>query len=1021
MSLWSESLFGCVGPIVAMLPSSSSSSVTTSRLFSSRQTVDLKRLDCMVDDCKFVEPGQFGNNKQSFFKHADLHLSGCLEGKIPERFFSLFKRKICKACGAGSITSGSTTGIHKKCPAPSATKAPDCPPTPVPLDIPPSSAPVPPVPFDSVPLPSLDEIFSLYTPTIRFIPKTLQSDFAYLLNSTLSDALFHDSIHHWTIFLMLPKCLLSKPDPESCPSISKLLSSRILAWKNAEYTSLWSSVSPAPPPTPRNPLLAAKSLAALGQYGKAVTALVPSTRSPVDSKTFAALQAKHYSAPPVETKLVESQQLSVVHSFPSGSSPGPMGLRAEHLKCCIKSPLQTEFLETLTKFVDALIAGKVNLALSPFLAGAHLSALDKKQGGIRPLACGNTLRRLVSKCLCFVSKEKIRKVLAPHQVGVSVPGGAEVITHEAKNIRELLLSSDNYKDHGYLKIDFENAFNRLSRQAIYEELTKEFQELLPYFNWCYANHTSLYFGKFKVSSEVGVQQGDPVGPFFFSLVLRKLINRIQDKFPCLNLNRWYLDDGNLAGDFKSLSQVLELIDIEGPPLGLFLNRSKCQVYGFRSQPPPELFPGLEIGTTSNFDTLGAPIGDTDHCRNFVELKLQKVYEVFDLLEKIDHTQIAFTLLRSCCSFGKIVFFLRTIPSSMITSTCIEFDKRVLTCFEKILSLSLDDSSINQVSLPLSKGGIGLRSARAHAAACYIASTWSAKNYSSLDLNIEEKCIDDFNSRVSVPIDSNSKPLRQKELSSKIDEVFLEKLMSSTSRYTKARMKSILGPSASSWLSVIPSPKMSFSNRQFQIAMKLHLGCPVYPETSKCKCNAPLDRYGLHSLTCKSKGDIIARHNAVRNVIYNYCKAAGLTAKLEKANILGDHTDKRRPADVFIYNFSLNSDHCLDIAITSPLQQKYINSASNTEGYAASDYYKLKRSKYAEAVEAENKVFQPIILETFGRIAEESLSCLTRIANIKADRCSTSRSDAIHELFQQISVALQIRNANMVLKRDSFLV
>jgi hypothetical protein len=256
-----------------------------------------------------------------------------------------------------------------------------------------------------------------------------------------------------------------------------------------------------------------------------------------------------------------------------------MGLRAEHLKCCLRSHLQKNFLETLTRFVNALIAGNINPLLSPFLAGANLCALEKKGGGIRPLACGNALRRLVSKSICSVTQEKIRKVLQPHQVGVSVPGGAEIIIHEAFKIRETLLSSEEYSDHGYLKIDFENAFNRVSRQAIYEALVEDFPELVPYFNWCYSNPSSLYFGDFKVSSEAGIQQGDPIGPFLFSLVLKKLILQIQDKFPLLKLNRWYLDDGNLAGDFKSLSQILDLIDAEGPSLGLFLNRSKCQIYG----------------------------------------------------------------------------------------------------------------------------------------------------------------------------------------------------------------------------------------------------------------------------------------------------------------------------------------------------------------------------------------------------------------------------------------------------------
>jgi hypothetical protein len=245
---------------------------------------------------------------------------------------------------------------------------------------------------------------------------------------------------------------------------------------------LWSSISPSPPSSKTDPFAKARSLAAQGEYGKAVAALYPSTPSPIDDASFNALLEKHPKADPVITRplippsLFVSEEVvkNVVFSFPSGSGPGPMGLRAEHIRPCFKFNLQTNLLQTLTQFVNDLIAGRVNPVIAPSLAGASLYALEKKLGGIRPLACGNLLRRLASKCICFLTREQFKNHLAPHQVGVAVPGGVEIIIHEARFVRDLFNSDKKYDKHGFLKVDFRNAFNEVNRQAIYDELVVSF-------------------------------------------------------------------------------------------------------------------------------------------------------------------------------------------------------------------------------------------------------------------------------------------------------------------------------------------------------------------------------------------------------------------------------------------------------------------------------------------------------------------------------------------------------------------
>ena len=79
-----------------------------------------------------------------------------------------------------------------------------------------------------------------------------------------------------------------------------------------------------------------------------------------------------------------------------------------------------------------VLQGKTPTSIRPFFFGASLTALTKKEGGIRPIAVGCTLRRLAAKLVDFRTRDKMEAPLAPSQLGYGVRGGAEAAVHAAR-------------------------------------------------------------------------------------------------------------------------------------------------------------------------------------------------------------------------------------------------------------------------------------------------------------------------------------------------------------------------------------------------------------------------------------------------------------------------------------------------------------------------------------------------------------------------------------------------------------
>ena len=190
----------------------------------------------------------------------------------------------------------------------------------------------------------------------------------------------------------------------------------------------------------------AKLAAQDGQYSKAIKALTSDELATPSPEILQEMQNKHpQRSPPTVPQdpdllpvfLSEPAVLKGVRSFPNTSAHGPSGLHPSHLRESIWCPspdCAAQVLTSLTSLVNLLAASRALPSVLPHLCGAIHLASHKKSGGHRPIAVGEVLLRLTSKCLASASRLSAISSLIPLQLGVGVKGGCKAIIHTMSHL-----------------------------------------------------------------------------------------------------------------------------------------------------------------------------------------------------------------------------------------------------------------------------------------------------------------------------------------------------------------------------------------------------------------------------------------------------------------------------------------------------------------------------------------------------------------------------------------------------------
>jgi hypothetical protein len=293
----------------------------------------------------------------------------------------------------------------------------------------------------------------------------------------------------------------------------------------------------------------------LGDVKKALRTLCSAPIAPKGEATFQALKDLHpVGAPPCHVPAYPAPRFDIqtvqdaISSFSPGAAGGLFGYTPFHIRQCFLAETFS-FQRQLTNAVNQFADGKAPRFLQPFLAGGVSIALSKPGASmaVRPLCCGDPLRRLVAKCFCIAGKISIASTFKGKNYGVGCPGGVEVVAHSLRDV----LKRHGGSDLALLKIDFKNAFNQIDRDAFVKTTCSTLPGLSRWTEWCYSQPSILLYDHQHVMySSCGVQQGDPLGPLYFCFGLAPLVSIIQSLDPVYN--KWYMDDGGIVASVEKV-------------------------------------------------------------------------------------------------------------------------------------------------------------------------------------------------------------------------------------------------------------------------------------------------------------------------------------------------------------------------------------------------------------------------------------------------------------------------------------
>ena len=421
---------------------------------------------------------------------------------------------------------------------------------------------------------------------------------------------------------------------------------------------------------------------------------------------------------------------------------------------------------------------------------------------------------------------------------------------------------------------------------------------------------------------------------------------------------------------------------EGKRIGLLLNFSKCEVVNSACVDGLVEFADFERVDSESACLLGAPLTNgpamdkalTDRCND-----LARGIDRLKLLASHD----ALVILKASLSTPKLLHIMRSSPCADHEGL-VRFDSLLRAGLSSILNIVISDVNWIQASLPVSDGGLGIRSAALLAPSAFLASAASTQ-----DLQVQilihcntvtdpatESTLAIWKSRYLAEVPDQAVARRQRCW----DRASIEHAQQILSEHCRddrdrARLAAVTAPHSGDWLHALPisSCGLRLDDESIRIAVGLRLGTALCAP-HLCPCGSLVDSAGVHGLSCRISAGRSARHHQINDFVFRSLSRANFPAKREPPRLL--KSDCKRPDGITLIPWREGKCLAWDATVGDTFAPTYLSATSVKAGSAADHLASKKRTKYADL--RHNFYFCPIAVETMGPIEDEGAELLTSI-------------------------------------------